>query len=271
MLDLSILTFNEEQRLPSALEIAKKWANDIFIVDKCSTDATLDIAKSYGCKIISIPFSRQGHEDVAQMNAEIKKIKNNTNPWFLQLTPGEIPTKGFIDIAKSMATPSSVHDIIMVPVRIHSFGRFMPGSPWSFSHQPRLININKAVVKNVCHDSYTLSERSIAIKDSDSCHIFHPTHVNFDSFIRSHVDYALAETSNKSLDMVRTFVQRAEQHNFEFVMKSGVDMRQFLAWKAYHYTVALKRLDDLLLPETEAYYSDMRNQYKKSEWSIEGK
>jgi hypothetical protein len=93
--------------------------------------------------------------------------------------------------------------------------------------------------------------------------------VNFDSFIKAHVDYALAETSNKSLDMVRTFVQRAEQYNFEFVMKSGVDMRQFLAWKAYHYMVALKRLDDLLLPETEAYYSDMRNQYKKSEWSIE--
>ncbi len=268
MLDLVILTYNEEHRLPSALEVAKKWANDIFIVDKGSTDATLEIAKSYGCKVISIPFSKQGHENTAEINLEIKKLKNTDNPWFLGLTPGEVPTKGFIDIAKSLATPESTHDVILVPVRIHSFGRFMPGGPWSFSSQPRLINLNTAMVKNLCHDSYCITERSIQITDSEDSHIFHPTHVNFDSFIRSHVDYALAETNNQTLDMVGSFVQQAEQYNFGFVMHSGADMRQFLAWKVYNYMVALKRLDDLQLPETEKYYLDMRNKYKKSEWQI---
>ena len=268
MLDLTILTYNEAHRISSALDVAKKWANDIFIRDKCSTDSTVEIAKSYGCKIISNPFSRQGHEDVAATNSEIKKAKSNVNPWVLQLTPGEVPTKQFIETAKSLAVEDSIHDIILVPVRIHSFGRFIPGGPWSYSGQPRLINLNNAIVKNVCHESYTLTDKSISINDSDTCHIFHPTHVNFDSFIKAHVDYALAETNNQNLDMVRSYLQRAEHYNFEFVMNSGVDMRQLLAWKAYHYMVALKRLDDLMLPQTEMYYSETRSKYKKDEWSI---
>ena len=56
-LTVILLTLNEEFNLPEALENIKEWAEEIFIVDSCSTDRTVDIALEHGVKIVqSNPF-----------------------------------------------------------------------------------------------------------------------------------------------------------------------------------------------------------------------
>jgi len=46
-----ILTYNEEDHISSALD-SVSWCDEIFLVDSQSTDATREIAREFGAKII---------------------------------------------------------------------------------------------------------------------------------------------------------------------------------------------------------------------------
>jgi len=51
-----VLTLNEEKNLGACLESVVGWAQEIFIVDSHSTDATHEIAASYGAQIVARKF-----------------------------------------------------------------------------------------------------------------------------------------------------------------------------------------------------------------------
>ena len=57
--------YNEEARLDLALEGTSVWADEIIVVDKSSTDTSVEIAQKYGAKIIRMPFSRAGDDHTA--------------------------------------------------------------------------------------------------------------------------------------------------------------------------------------------------------------
>ena len=79
-----MLTLNEQYHLPGVIENVKDWAQDIFIVDSCSTDKTIDIALEHNVKIVQRPFTNFGD----QWNFAIKKLPIKT-PWTLKLDPDE--------------------------------------------------------------------------------------------------------------------------------------------------------------------------------------
>ncbi|MDE6248551.1 MAG: glycosyltransferase family 2 protein [Paramuribaculum sp.] len=47
----TILTFNEEKRIRACLDSLRDIADEIIVVDSFSTDRTLDICRSYGCRV----------------------------------------------------------------------------------------------------------------------------------------------------------------------------------------------------------------------------
>ena len=47
-----MLTLNEEYNLPGSIENVKDWAEEIFVVDSCSNDSTVDIALKHGIRIV---------------------------------------------------------------------------------------------------------------------------------------------------------------------------------------------------------------------------
>ena len=49
---VTIITFNEEANIQAACE-SVAWADEIVVVDSESTDATLELAKKYGARVIS--------------------------------------------------------------------------------------------------------------------------------------------------------------------------------------------------------------------------
>lgn len=79
-----MLTLNEEYNLPSAVESVKDWAEEIFIVDSCSVDRTVDIALEYGVKIVQQPFTNFGD----QWNWALENLPTKM-PWVLKLDPDE--------------------------------------------------------------------------------------------------------------------------------------------------------------------------------------
>jgi len=79
-----MLTFNEEVHLPGAIENVRDWAEEVFIVDSCSTDRTVDIALEHGVKIVQRPFTNFGD----QWNFALERLPVKT-PWTFKLDPDE--------------------------------------------------------------------------------------------------------------------------------------------------------------------------------------
>lgn len=97
-LTVAIITFNEEKNIARCLESVKSIADEIFVVDSYSTDATQKICESYGVRFLCNPFKghieqknfaleHSTHDYVLSLDAdealsiklleEIKKIKSN--------------------------------------------------------------------------------------------------------------------------------------------------------------------------------------------------
>ena len=58
-LSVFITTYNNERTLPACLE-SVRWADEIIVLDSYSTDRTVEIAKSYGCRLYQHKFLGYG-------------------------------------------------------------------------------------------------------------------------------------------------------------------------------------------------------------------
>ncbi|MDX1949592.1 MAG: glycosyltransferase family 2 protein [Rickettsiales bacterium] len=81
-LSVTIITKNEEERLPYTLKSVQNIADEIILVDSGSTDKTLQIAKEFNCKIFHKDWNGYGEQKIF---AE-EQTKNN---WILNLDADE--------------------------------------------------------------------------------------------------------------------------------------------------------------------------------------
>lgn len=85
-LSVVVVTRNEEDNIAQCLE-SVRWADEIIVVDSCSTDKTVEIAKQYTDKVFVISRSK--------LDANINKnfgMKKATGDWILFLDADEIVT-----------------------------------------------------------------------------------------------------------------------------------------------------------------------------------
>jgi glycosyltransferase involved in cell wall biosynthesis len=79
-----ILTKNEEEDLPACLESLTGVASEIFVIDCGSTDQTLEVARSYGARVLIHPFTNQA----AQFNWALDNIQSSAE-WILRIDADE--------------------------------------------------------------------------------------------------------------------------------------------------------------------------------------
>lgn len=82
-LSVVLATFNEEKNLGECLESVKNLADEIVIVDGTSTDKTVEIAKSYGSKVLVTE-----NHPIFHINKQ-KAIDMAKGEWILQLDADE--------------------------------------------------------------------------------------------------------------------------------------------------------------------------------------
>lgn len=85
MLSIIILTHNEEQMLPDCLK-SVAWADEIVVVDKRSTDRSVEIAKQAGAKVI--PFNGTHFDEWRTM-----AMYHASHDWILYIDPDERVTE----------------------------------------------------------------------------------------------------------------------------------------------------------------------------------
>lgn len=82
-LSVVLATFNEERNLPACLDSVKNLADEIIIVDGCSTDKTVEIAIEHGAKVVVTDNLPNFH-----INKQ-KAIHLATKDWVFQLDADE--------------------------------------------------------------------------------------------------------------------------------------------------------------------------------------
>lgn len=225
-----ILTYNEQERLPHALAHALRWADEVVVVDKGSTDATPDLARAAGARFVQIPFSRQGHEDIAQVCACA------THDWVWGFTAGEVPTPGCIQTGRRMIGDHV--DLVRVPMKYYSFGLHHPESPWAGGWQPRLYHRRRVTFTGIAHDPIRAA-RATHIPFAEDCHVLHQTHGSVERFISSHLDYMLNEQHRGTAGQVLAHALRqSEAFDAAFAAHSDL-LPHALGWKFYWIGVAL--------------------------------
>jgi glycosyltransferase involved in cell wall biosynthesis len=100
-LSVVLATYNEAENIGRCLEAVKDIASEIIIVDGSSTDSTVEIAKSYGAKIVTTTNKPMFHIN-KQMAIDLAK-----EPWILQLDADEVVTPKLANEIKDVISMTS--------------------------------------------------------------------------------------------------------------------------------------------------------------------
>lgn len=122
-LSVSIISFNEEQKLGKLLEIVCPIAQEVILVDSFSQDNTLEIARSFGIKI----FSKKWAGHIEQKNFALSQCSQD---WILCLDCDEFPDNRLLQEIKS-AVQSNHPSCFLLNRKTFYLGRFL-----NFAWQP---------------------------------------------------------------------------------------------------------------------------------------
>lgn len=115
-----LATYNEENTITDCLESVKNLADEIIIVDGSSTDRTVEIAKSFGAKVIITENHLNFH-----INKQ-KAIEAASKDWILQLDADERVTLELSkEIRKRLASSVQRLDGYWIPRKNWFLGRFL--------------------------------------------------------------------------------------------------------------------------------------------------
>ncbi len=121
-ISITVRTFNEEQNLRECLE-SVRWADEIIVVDSCSTDSTASIAREFTDKVILRPWA--GHIVTSQFVTD-----QASNLWVFSIDADERITRELRDEILAIDLDSTLFDAFEMP-RLHYFmHRWIHHSGW---------------------------------------------------------------------------------------------------------------------------------------------
>ena len=143
-LSITIATKNEDNNLIKCLA-SVPFADEVVIVDDCSTDDTVAKARQYGAQIIVRDSNGSFHEN---KNLAIETAKGD---WILSLDADEVVTDKLAESIKSaLANPKS--DGYLVDRHNYFLGQWIRGCGWYPDHILRLFRKGKAWWPLEIHD-----------------------------------------------------------------------------------------------------------------------
>lgn len=139
-----ILTYNEAANLPLCLG-ALAWCDDIVVLDSGSTDCTVEIARSFGARILVRSFDT--FADQRNYGLDAGKFCHN---WVLHLDADEVVTTEFVAALERLA-PADGISAYRVPSKLMLFGRWLRHAGMYPTYQVRLGHRDKLRFKQVGH------------------------------------------------------------------------------------------------------------------------
>jgi len=154
-----IPTKNEEENIRKCLE-SVSWADEIYVVDSCSTDRTVEIARSMGAKVV--PFSWDG-KGPRKKNWALDNLPWK-HEWLLVVDADEEVTPSLRDEITTLVSRPSEFAAFLIPYHYYFLGRLLRhGAPlWKlilFKH--RLARFERMEVPEVTGYDVELHEHPL--------------------------------------------------------------------------------------------------------------
>lgn len=181
--------FNEESRIESCLK-SFRWADELIVFDKQSTDRTREIAQRLATKVITSPYCEASENSVRNIAGE------QSNEWCFFITASSLIHPELVDeIIKLTSDPTFAFDVIGLPYGMYAFGITSPYSPWTNARKYALIR--RSVLRLSCELHREIRYASDRVFDmprvSEVALLLHCTHRDADDFFLRHLRYAKYE------------------------------------------------------------------------------
>jgi glycosyltransferase involved in cell wall biosynthesis len=149
-----INTLNEEKNIRNCLETIR-WVDEIILVDMCSDDKTVEIAREYTDKIFT--HKRMGYADPARKFA----LEQASNEWILVLDADELVPVELKNKLKEIIN-SNIYDAVLIPRKNYFFGHLMQGAGWGTLQDKQLRFYKKGFMNYTdrIHDFVQLDPRA---------------------------------------------------------------------------------------------------------------
>lgn len=116
-----INTYNASRFLPEVLDSVVGKFDEVLICDMESTDDTLDIARSYGCNIVTFPKGNCVSAEPARTFA----IQSAQSDWVLVIDADEVVTPELRDYLYEHISKEGCADGLWIPRKNYFMGHFM--------------------------------------------------------------------------------------------------------------------------------------------------
>ena len=156
-----LVTFNEEKRLADCLQSLRR-IEDVIVVDLGSTDRSVEIAKSFGAKVISHPWV----PIVEMVLPSLMPIMQND--WVIRVDPDEVLPPNLLDDLINLEVDDKIA-IIHVPYQYYFLNKRLDTTIWGGVRPiPRVIHRTRINVTSDVHralnckpgyETYTLPYR----------------------------------------------------------------------------------------------------------------
>lgn len=180
-----ILTRDEESNLPACLD-SIRWCDDVVVLDSGSTDRTVELARSAGCRVFEHPFA----DFAAQRNYGLDHIAFH-HPWVFHLDADERFTPELRSACEAAAAGDSCSGYL-VPGRMMFRGRWLRRAAAYPVYQMRFMKRGEVRFVQVGHGQREgASRRGLGRLTADYVH--EPFAKGLDDWWRKHERYAADE------------------------------------------------------------------------------
>ncbi len=187
-----INTYNASKYLAEVLETVKDF-DEVLICDMESTDNTQEIAKEYGCKIITFP--KENHQIVEP--ARMFAIQSAKCEWVLVVDSDELVTpqlKEYLYKVTMEATPPSG---LYIQRQNRIFGKYR--TDWSHDYQLRFFKREGTVWPSTIHSvPIVQGEVTRAPKECSFLHLADETMGEYVAKMNKYTDYEVIKKANKN-------------------------------------------------------------------------
>lgn len=167
-MDISIVinTYNAERQLAATLESVKDF-HEVVVCDMESTDRTVDIARRYGCKVVTFP---KGNHHICEPARDFA-IHSATTDWVLVVDADEVVTPELRDCLYRILEDPNHKDAYFVPRKNMFLGQFVKASfpDW----QLRFLDQTKATWPPTIHSHPQIDGTTGYLPKREACALVH--------------------------------------------------------------------------------------------------
>ena len=247
-LSIIVLTRDEEKNLPYLLESARDLRAQIWVVDSGSTDATIEIAKSFGCQTVFHEWTNHAK----QLNWAIETLPLDT-PWIARMDADETFTPELVtELRQVLPTlPAGVAGLLFKR-RVYFMGRWIRYGGYYPTWLLRVWRNGQGRCEDRAMDEHMIVTGGTTSRLKND--IIDENHKGLTFWTDKHNHYATREVSDiirpaesRSTGEDKLLVDHAARKRFykeKLYIKAPLFIRVFLYW-LFRYFVLLGFLDGL--------------------------